>query len=166
MITISLFCLSVRPFVRIIIRWWPLWWCWMLRTLKSPADEATSIAHTHTHVYSAAFVKQNPCITKTCVWRKNFTVPRVRTSITKARNVFFLKTPRPALRPTRLPIQWVSGLILRAKRSEAKSWHSGEVKNDETYASTPLMYLRGVGRFNLTATRAILVQMSQKCKLI
>jgi len=38
--------------------------------------------------------------------RSGFRIPA------KARNVLVLKTFRPALRPTQLPIQWVSGLIL------------------------------------------------------
>jgi len=71
------------------------------------------------------------------------------------RNAVLLESSRPALRSTQLPIQWVSGLILRAKTNRCKV----EIKNGWTDGSTPFMCLRGVDRYSLSKS-------VKNCKLI
>jgi hypothetical protein len=61
----------------------------------------------------------------------------------------FVTTSRPALGPTQLPIQSVSGaLSLGVKRSGREVDYSppsnAEVKNEWSYTSTPPMRLHGV----------------------
>jgi hypothetical protein len=61
-------------------------------------------------------------------------------------NRFFSKTPRPALRPTQLPVQWVPGVKRPWREVNLSSPSSAEVKNEWSCASVSRIRLHGVGR--------------------
>jgi hypothetical protein len=68
--------------------------------------------------------------------------------------LLFSKSPTLALRPTKLPIQSVPGILPEGKAAEAWRYHSSpsgiEVKNEWSYISIPPTCLHGVDRENFT----------------